>query len=174
MSTYGNSGDWEKIRLKSLVTKNNKFLALTLAIEPSVLGTVEIARINIGILPDPVLNEVKINLPNPPDYGFKSKVISFSPNKLVLDVNCFKRGILTYADLWSNDWEVRVNGKSVPLLKTNISFKGIALEPGHHRVTFTFNPLLFKITFGVYITGILVGVFCILAVWVRALRKGWE
>ena len=161
MSSYGNSGNWEKVRLKSFITKNDEFVAFTLAIEPSVTGPVEIARIRMGVYPT---SEAKINLPNPPDYQFKSKVISFSPTKLVLDVDCSRKGILTYADIWSHDWKVTVNGEAEPLLKTDISFKGVALEPGHHRVAFTFNPRFFKITFSMYIAGILIGIIWILVV----------
>ncbi len=48
------------------------------------------------------------------------------------------RGVLLLADSYYPGWQARVDGKTVPLFPADLAFMGIFLEPGTHRVVFSF------------------------------------
>jgi hypothetical protein len=46
------------------------------------------------------------------------------------------------ADLWSPDWQVRVDGGPAPLLRANGVFRAVAVPAGRHEVRFDYRPRL--------------------------------
>ena len=47
---------------------------------------------------------------------------------------------LVLTDSYNEEWHVRVDGKPVPMLRANLIFRAVALEPGSHRVIFRYQP----------------------------------
>lgn len=50
-------------------------------------------------------------------------------------------GWLVLNDPWHPWWEAEVDGHPAPLLKANVLFRAVRLEPGRHQVRFVFRPL---------------------------------
>jgi len=48
--------------------------------------------------------------------------------------------VLVLADAWDPGWRARVDGASVPVLRANIAFLGVALPAGHHTVELVYRP----------------------------------
>jgi uncharacterized membrane protein YfhO len=49
-------------------------------------------------------------------------------------------GLLFVADAWYPGWLAKVDGKPAEILRTNLLYRGVALEPGRHEVTFEYAP----------------------------------
>jgi uncharacterized membrane protein YfhO len=64
--------------------------------------------------------------------------------------------ILRLADLWYPDWRADVDGRPVPVLRTDYFLRGVVVPGGRHRVTFTFSSAAMR-------TGLLVSIGCALA-----------
>ena len=52
-------------------------------------------------------------------------------------------GILLLGDTYDPGWRARVSGQSTPILRVNALFRGVALPPGDHVVTFDYQPRSF-------------------------------
>lgn len=48
---------------------------------------------------------------------------------------------LVLTDSYNPEWVVEVDGQRAPLLRANLMFRGVALQPGEHRVVFRYRPL---------------------------------
>ncbi len=57
----------------------------------------------------------------------------------VYEVNAPYAGLLVIADPWFPHWQATVNGKAVPLLRTNFAFRGVQLEAGPNVVEITYS-----------------------------------
>ncbi len=62
------------------------------------------------------------------------------PERLVVAVENAAPGVLVVSDTYAPGWRAYVNGQRVPILQTNGLFRGIALSPGAHTVTFEYQP----------------------------------
>ncbi len=47
---------------------------------------------------------------------------------------------LVLTDSYHDDWQVSVDGRPAPLLRANLIFRAVALDPGSHRVIFRYRP----------------------------------
>jgi len=85
------------------------------------------------------------------------------PEHVVVEVNNPTPGILLLGDTYDPGWRARVNGQSTSILRVNALFRGVALPPGDHVVTFDYQPrsfyagvlitlstVLFLLVWGVY------------------------
>ena len=43
-------------------------------------------------------------------------------------------------DSYHDDWQVSVDGRPAPLLRANLIFRAVRLDPGSHRVIFRYRP----------------------------------
>jgi len=94
-----------------------------------------------------------------------------SPNHLALDVKLNQRGFLVLSQVWYPSWHAEVDGEPVTLWKTNGVLSGVYLEPGRHRVTFTYRPVWTGI--GGAISGIAwLGIGSMTGCWIWKRRRG--
>jgi hypothetical protein len=87
------------------------------------------------------------------DYGAKDqmtrpdvadatvRIRGYRRNAVILTVETDKPGILVLHDLFYPGWQVYVDGERRPVLRVNLLFRGVELEPGRHRIEFRFRPL---------------------------------
>jgi hypothetical protein len=87
------------------------------------------------------------------DYGLKDQTTRPDPadatvrirgyrrNAVILTVETNKPGVLVLHDLFYPGWQVYVDGERRPVLRVNLLFRGVELEPGRHRIEFRFRPL---------------------------------
>lgn len=75
--------------------------------------------------------------------GARLAIVEYSSNKVVIDADIDKTGIVVLHDLFYPGWEARVDGVREPVLHANILFRGVEVGAGRHRIEFTFEPLSF-------------------------------
>jgi hypothetical protein len=87
---------------------------------------------------------VEGNLPAEPpgaaQAGEGVTVKEFSAEKVVLEANLTKPGVLVLADAFYPGWQAAVDGVRAPILRSNLMFRAVALEPGRHDVSFSYEP----------------------------------
>jgi hypothetical protein len=77
------------------------------------------------------------------EKGLKSRVriADTAVDRIVLDVETNKNGILFVPEYFDRGWSVAVDSCQKPLLKAFGSFRAVALTPGSHRVEFSYRPV---------------------------------
>ena len=75
-----------------------------------------------------------------PDANSHVSIAAWHFNRVVLEVDADRPGVLVLHDLYYPGWEVYVDGVQQPLLRANILFRGVEVPPGHHVVKFSFKP----------------------------------
>lgn len=73
-----------------------------------------------------------------------AQVMSYSGDKLVLNVDVTQDGYLSFIDNWASDWSVRVDQKNQPIELLFGLFKSVYLTAGEHRVIFVYRPKSFE------------------------------
>jgi hypothetical protein len=64
----------------------------------------------------------------------------YSPNDLILDVDCPGDGWLLVTDRWARGWQARVNGRQEKVWQGNFVFRAVPVEKGKSRVEFHYRP----------------------------------
>ncbi|HEV2148861.1 MAG TPA: YfhO family protein [Longimicrobiaceae bacterium] len=103
-----------------------------------------------------------------------ARVVSYEPDRVVVRTRQDRDALLVLADNYYADWKARVDGREVPILRTNHTFRGVVLGPGEHDVVFTFEPADLRTGAIVYFVGMaLLALYALflLARWLRT-RKG--
>ncbi|MFM8792792.1 MAG: YfhO family protein, partial [Solirubrobacterales bacterium] len=67
-----------------------------------------------------------------------------SPHRVDLRVNAPRGGLLVASEVDYPGWEASVDGAATPVLRTDVAFRGVAVPPGEHRVSFAFVPRSFR------------------------------
>lgn len=73
----------------------------------------------------------------PGSYG-AARIVRYEPERVDLEVDSPGGGILASTERMSSGWRVRVDGAEAPPVLTNFFFRGVALPPGRHAVSWTF------------------------------------
>jgi hypothetical protein len=80
----------------------------------------------------------------------------YDSDTVVLTVETSCAGLLVLSDVWYPGWRVTVNDESVPILATDIAFRGVPIEAGSSRVVMTYEPASFRV-------GLLIAAIALLA-----------
>jgi hypothetical protein len=88
---------------------------------------------------------IKAFLDDASQFNNFEQVISYTGDKLVLEVNVPIEGYLSFIDNWDRDWEATVDNKLTQIERLFGLFKSVRLPAGKHRVVFAYRPKLFKI-----------------------------
>ncbi|OBS51040.1 hypothetical protein A8B73_18350 [Methylosinus sp. 3S-1] len=70
----------------------------------------------------------------------KVAIVSYEGERIALDVESDRDGLLVLHDLYYPGWEARIDGRPAPIVKANILFRGVPTPAGRHRVEFLFRP----------------------------------
>ncbi len=98
---------------------------------------------------------------NPGTVEFKS----YSPKKLVFNVNATAPSVLLLNDKYDPNWRVTVDGKPAELLRCNFLMRGVQITAGSHTVEFDFvlsNKPLY-VTLAAMATGLLLCLYLFVA-----------
>ncbi len=71
--------------------------------------------------------------------------LAYEPERIVLKASTPQPAVLVLADAAYPGWGVTVDGRPAPLLTANLMFRAVALGPGSHTVTFTYQPASWRI-----------------------------
>ena len=75
-----------------------------------------------------------------PDANSHVSIAAYHLNRVVVEVDSDRAGVLVLHDLYYPGWEVRVDGVQQPLLRANVLFRAVEVPAGHHIVKFSFQP----------------------------------
>jgi hypothetical protein len=81
-----------------------------------------------------------------------------SPNRLILNVNTDREGLLLISQIWYPGWHAKIDGTGSKIWKTDSILSGLYLMPGEHTVELTYRPVTLYLGIGTSILGVL---FCI-------------
>ena len=79
-------------------------------------------------------------------------IISYLPEKVVLQARLPENGILVLSENYYPGWQAKVDGVATPILRANVTQRAIALAGGEHSVELVFDPLSLKL--GAAISGL--------------------
>ncbi len=74
-----------------------------------------------------------------------ASILSYSSQRVKIEAETKKPGILMLTDSNYPGWKVYVDGKASSLLGVNYLFRGVFLDPGRHIVEFVYKPFLFML-----------------------------
>jgi len=98
-------------------------------------------------------------------------IVSYEPQQVVLRADAARPGVLVLADTFYPGWQATVDGVQTPILRANLAFRGIALEPGQHQVIFTYQPASWMLGARISLIALALLAATPLATAVRPLRK---
>ena len=84
----------------------------------------------------------------------RGKIVSvnYDWNRCDLEVQTDSPSLLVLNDPWHPGWIAKVDGQKTPVLRANVLFRGVMIEPGRHHVEFIYSPRRFRI--GLLVSGI--------------------
>ena len=68
------------------------------------------------------------------------QIISYSPDRLVLDTSVPEDGWLMVTERWSRSWHASVNGIDTPIEGADFIYRAVWVRKGSNRVEFSFRP----------------------------------
>ena len=72
--------------------------------------------------------------------GETVSVVRYEAERVVYDVESESAGLLVMADAWYPGWRATVDGAPAQILRANLLYRAIALQPGRSRVELTYEP----------------------------------
>ncbi len=95
--------------------------------------------------------EEPIELPPSTDINNSVSIDSYRMNDLSMTVHSSSGGLLVLTDTYAPGWHASVDGKEVPVYRTNFTFRGIPVPAGDHTVFMYYWPQ--SLTLGIYAMG---------------------
>ena len=71
----------------------------------------------------------------------EARIVSYANTRIVLEANSPEGGWLVLHDIWQPWWFAAIDGGDTQLQRANVLFRAVAVPPGRHTVTMTFEPL---------------------------------
>jgi hypothetical protein len=97
-----------------------------------------------GVWPEADLRTtVLLQLPPPPAAPRRAgsvRIVSYHNAEVVLEVDSPDGGWVVLNDIWHPWWFAEIDGRQTPILRANVLFRAVAVQPGKHLVRFTFRP----------------------------------
>jgi hypothetical protein len=73
----------------------------------------------------------------------------YEPERVVVGVTLDRPGYLVLTDAHYPGWRAMVDGEPATIFRADLLFRAVALEPGRHRVVFTFQSVLQRVGLGI-------------------------
>lgn len=108
-----------------------------------------------------------VELTGNPSFSGDAKIVSYSPNHVVIQATVEQDSMLFLSDAYYPGWRATVNGHDTPIYRANYAFRAVYLSAGEHRVEFIYDPITFKLGLGMTLTG------CMLAL-ILLVRERWR
>lgn len=80
-----------------------------------------------------------VTLPAGPLQG-SANVVEYTPDRITVATQASRSALLVLADNYYPGWRATVDGREVPIVRTNHIFRGVVVPAGAHRVVFTYAP----------------------------------
>lgn len=102
----------------------------------------------------------------PPAGEGEARIAAYEPNRIVLDVEAARGGLLFLSEVYYPAWRASVDGEPAEVLRVNTAFRGVVVPEGSHVVTLWYSPSEFRLGF------LISGITAVLALGWLAL--GWR
>jgi len=96
-----------------------------------------------------------------PEGNGKVKLISYAPNKVVLNASTDTDAFLYLSDTWYPGWKAYIDGKETEIYRANLTFRAVRLPKGTHEVVFQYRPMSFYIGALLTLSGVLLSIVMI-------------
>lgn len=96
--------------------------------------------------------------------GGKIEIVSFTPTRIVCNVESQDNCFLVFLDTYFPGWECRVNSSKTEIIRTNYAFKGVNIPAGKSHVEFVFIPTALPLILLVSILTLIAGLSYIMYV----------
>lgn len=83
----------------------------------------------------------------PETISTRAKVTSYSPNKVVINVESTGTGLLFLSDAYFTGWKAFVNGREEKIYRADYTFRTVPINRGENKVVFVYDPVPFKLGF---------------------------
>lgn len=95
--------------------------------------------------------------PRPPDPAFSAEVrlSEYRADRVRIDARLAAPGFVVLLDAWDEGWSAEVDGRPAELLRANVGFRAVRVEPGAHAIVLRYRPLTLLIGLGLSLTGLL-------------------
>jgi hypothetical protein len=70
-----------------------------------------------------------------------ARLLALGPDRVQIEAELEAPGHLLLLEAWDPGWRVRVDGREAPLLRADMVFRAVALQPGRHRIEMAYRPL---------------------------------
>jgi hypothetical protein len=87
-----------------------------------------------------------------PESQDSVRLVSFSPGRLVFEVDAGSDGLLIISEIDYPGWQADIDGQAAPLIRANSVLRALPMPAGSHRVTLVFRPMSFRL--GAIISGL--------------------
>ena len=99
----------------------------------------------IARLRDPALDPAQLAIlaggqPLAGEGSATAEIVRYTPEEVVVDVTGDAPGYLLLTDAFYPGWQATVDGRPADILRADLMFRAVRLEPGAHRVTFGYRP----------------------------------
>jgi hypothetical protein len=99
------------------------------------------------------------------------QIIEYTPERIVLRVNVALPAVLVVADAFYPGWQATVDGLATPILRANLMFRGLALEPGRHEIIFSYHPSAWRLGAAISLVAVIALAAAIGATYLRGKRS---
>jgi hypothetical protein len=153
--SYRNSGEWEELIVRHRVEDDAAYILVSLSVGAHANSSAD-------------FDDVRITVSKPVEAGeFTSRVVSYAPSRLELEVWTDRDGVLLFRDNFHHGWSARVDGVPANLERANLSFKALPLRQGDHRVLFQYRPGWFLVSLYSYLAANVVFVSLVIGLGLR-------
>lgn len=84
-----------------------------------------------------------------------AQIREYTPDRVVVQTQSSRAAMLVLADNYYPGWRASIDGATVPVVRTNHTFRGVAVPAGTHQVVFEFVPTSLRTGFAIYIATLL-------------------
>lgn len=88
------------------------------------------------------------------DVRGTARIVSETPQEIVMEAEMETPGLLVLADLWYPGWVAEADGEPVPVLRVNHAIRGVVLPRGRTALVMRYDPRSFRIGRAVSLVGL--------------------
>lgn len=89
-----------------------------------------------------ILEEDPVLKTNSAAKGDKADIVSYTPDRIIIDVSSHAPGLLFLSDNYYPKWKVRVNGQETKIFRTDYTLRSVIVPKGESKVEFYYSALL--------------------------------
>jgi hypothetical protein len=84
-----------------------------------------------------------------------AEILNYRPNEIEISVNSKANSLLFLTENYYPGWKASIDGRNVPILRADYTFRAIPIAAGKHSVRFYYDPWSFKIGIYLFIAGLI-------------------